>query len=239
ADDIIRFADGSTLSFQALFAQGIDIQGSEADDYLYGTAFADRIHAGAGNDFLDGGAGDDVLDGGAGNGTYLFGLGYGDDFVDDYDAHGSDIDVIRFGAGIEPQDLSLEQIGDKLLVSVQGQPDRLTIHWAPNRGFGIEQMQFDHPTKFDARRWDLDMIESRITVTNHAPVVADGVPDASVLEDGALDLILPASAFSDPDPLDVLSYAVTQYDGSALPQWLRFDPAARTLSGTPLNEDVG
>src|SRR5690606_15730014 len=34
-------------------------------------------------------------------------------------------------------------------------------------------------------------------------------------------------------------YSVELSDGSALPGWLSFDAAARTLSGTPINSDVG
>ncbi|MBA4065781.1 MAG: hypothetical protein C0501_19095 [Isosphaera sp.] len=45
-------------------------------------------------------------------------------------------------------------------------------------------------------------------------------------------------AFADPDG-DALTYAATLADGSALPGWLAFDPATRTLTGTPGQADIG
>jgi uncharacterized delta-60 repeat protein len=42
---------------------------------------------------------------------------------------------------------------------------------------------------------------------------------------------VPAGRFADPDG-DALAYAATQSDGSALPSWLAFDAATRTLHGT-------
>ena len=46
---------------------------------------------------------------------------------------------------------------------------------------------------------------------------------------------MPANTFSDADSDigDTLTYAVTLADGSALPSWLTFNAATRTLSGTP------
>lgn len=44
---------------------------------------------------------------------------------------------------------------------------------------------------------------------------------------------LPEGAFFDVDAGDVLSYSATLADGSALPDWLAFDAATGTFSGTP------
>ena len=44
---------------------------------------------------------------------------------------------------------------------------------------------------------------------------------------------VPASAFTDPDSGDTLSYSATLADGSALPSWLTFNAATRAFSGTP------
>ncbi len=43
---------------------------------------------------------------------------------------------------------------------------------------------------------------------------------------------VPADRFADPDG-DALTYTATQSDGSALPSWLFFEPATRSLNGTP------
>ena len=68
---------------------------------------------------------------------------------------------------------------------------------------------------------------------NDAPVVANAIPDQSATPGTAFSYVVAATAFSDPDVGDTLSYAATLSDGSALPAWLSFNPATRTFSGTP------
>lgn len=71
----IRFADGTSMSYEDILAQGFDIDGTEGDDdghdtdhpILSGTGVTDRIRGFGGNDVLLGAGGDDVLDGGSGN----------------------------------------------------------------------------------------------------------------------------------------------------------------------------
>lgn len=85
------------------------INGTENDDSLPGTRFADSIYGGAGNDVLNAisahniaGAGDDLLYGGDGNDTLLGGSGndllYGDT-GNDYLLGGNGDDVLIGGAG--------------------------------------------------------------------------------------------------------------------------------------------
>jgi hypothetical protein len=74
---------------------------------------------------------------------------------------------------------------------------------------------------------------------NNAPTVANPVADQTIAEDATLVYQLPANTFNDVDAGDTLSYAATRSDGSALPDWLSFNAATRTFSGTPANGDVG
>lgn len=74
---------------------------------------------------------------------------------------------------------------------------------------------------------------------NDAPVSAVPLADQTTLEDALFSFTLPANAFTDIDRGDSLSFGFTLADGTALPTWLSFDAATRTLSGTPANEDVG
>ncbi len=69
--------------------------------------------------------------------------------------------------------------------------------------------------------------ENRPPVAGEAPTLPEAVPGE------AFSYILPASLFVDPDFGDALTWTVVQADGSPLPDWLTFDPATRTLSGTP------
>lgn len=50
-----------------------------------GDALANSIRGGADNDSLRGGAGNDTLTGGLGNDTFVFGAGFGNDRITDFD----------------------------------------------------------------------------------------------------------------------------------------------------------
>ena len=101
------------------------IDGKGGNDTLRGDGGNDTLYGGEGADVLDGGAGDDRLGGGAGDDTYLFGLGYGIDRIEDggYEGH----DSIQFGAGILPRDVTVSHRGDSLLMRIRGASDELTV----------------------------------------------------------------------------------------------------------------
>ncbi|TKB72939.1 MAG: hypothetical protein E8D46_10695, partial [Nitrospira sp.] len=84
-----------------------------------------------------------------------------------------------------------------------------------------------------------DVFTLTVQNVNEAPTVADPMADQAQLEDTPFSLVVPISTFADVDPGDTLTYSATFAGGAALPTWLTFDPATRTLSGTPLNSDVG
>jgi Ca2+-binding RTX toxin-like protein len=108
----IEFADGTSLSYQGILDQGFDLDGTEADDFLFGSAVTDRIDGKAGNDIIVGADGDDVITGGAGDDelfgssgkdTYIFNRGDGIDLVGDApdEEDFANASVLRFGTGIE------------------------------------------------------------------------------------------------------------------------------------------
>ncbi|WP_281286181.1 calcium-binding protein, partial [Methylibium rhizosphaerae] len=80
------------------------LNGGDGNDTLQGGVGADALNGGNGNDTLEGGAGNDTLSGDAGADTYLFGLGSGQDTINNYDsdAPGTNADTIVLGAGITP-----------------------------------------------------------------------------------------------------------------------------------------
>ena len=79
----------------------------------------------------------------------------------------------------------------------------------------------------------------RVHGSEDAPRVGTPIADQTATQNSAFQLRLPADSFSDIDRSDILHYAATRVDGGALPAWLRFDPASRTLSGTPAFTDAG
>ena len=76
---------------------------------------------------------------------------------------------------------------------------------------------------------------------NDPPEAVTPIPDQDATEDGPWTAVLPEDAFTDADldSGDVLTWSVASGDGADLPTWLRFEPATRTLSGTPTDADVG
>jgi len=67
---------------------------------------------------------------------------------------------------------------------------------------------------------------------NQTPVVSNPIGPQEVKEDAPWTFTIPAGTFTDPENA-TLTYTATQADGSALPNWLMFDPATGTFSGTP------
>jgi Ca2+-binding RTX toxin-like protein len=74
---------------------------------------------------------------------------------------------------------------------------------------------------------------------NTAPVVVEPLPEIVELHQGdSFTWQVPAGTFDDADFGDKLSLSVSLADGSALPQWLRFDPTSGLLSGRPVVGDT-
>lgn len=127
------------------------IAGTESDDYLYGTSTNDAITGGAGNDtvysdgsmydgigndLLDGGTGNDTLYGAGGDDTYVFGLGYGQEYVSDelreggsqYGAHiDGGYDTLKLLPGVAPEDIIVRRSGMDLILEIAGTTDSMTI----------------------------------------------------------------------------------------------------------------
>lgn len=73
--DAIEFRSGGFMALEDVLEQGFDIDGTEGDDALFGTPYADLIDAKGGNDTVSGRAGDDTILGGAGEDWLEGGLG--------------------------------------------------------------------------------------------------------------------------------------------------------------------
>lgn len=101
--------------------------GNQGNDHLSGGEGNDRLEGGEGNDTLDGGAGNDYLTGGEGSDTYVFGRGYGQDVVNNFDRSPGSEDVIQLAADVLPADVRLTRLQNKLILSIQGSEDTLTV----------------------------------------------------------------------------------------------------------------
>ncbi len=83
-----------------------------------------------------------------------------------------------------------------------------------------------------------DSFAITVVNVNDAPVLADPIADQSTPGDTPFVFTLADGTFTDVDNSN-LSLTATKSDGSALPDWLHFDGATGTFSGTPTQGDVG
>ena len=74
---------------------------------------------------------------------------------------------------------------------------------------------------------------------NDAPVVSMAVANQIALEDASFRYVIPVDIFADIDAGDTLTLSATLADGTALPRWLNFNPATRSVTGAPGNGQVG
>jgi VCBS repeat-containing protein len=71
-----------------------------------------------------------------------------------------------------------------------------------------------------------------IAGSNDTPYLVTPVGDQLVESGTAFSYTIPATAFADVDANSALTFSLKLDDGTALPSWLHFDAATRTLSGT-------
>ena len=86
----------------------------------------------------------------------------------------------------------------------------------------------------DGAATDTGTVAITVSPVNDAPI-APSLPDQTATE--ATAFTYQAPAFTDPEG-DSLTYSASLSDGNALPTWLSFNAATRTLSGTPLEADT-
>nr|WP_295238202.1 calcium-binding protein [uncultured Brevundimonas sp.] len=127
--ETFSFSDGTILSHADLEALIPSAGGTSEDDRLYGSN---------GNDVLDGAGGDDYLNGGSGDDTYIFGQGYGADFIDD----GDGLNTLAFAPGISLSDLTWDGDGTALAIRIAGSEDVVKVDRAFAGDGGIENYTF-------------------------------------------------------------------------------------------------
>ncbi|HSF66033.1 MAG TPA: calcium-binding protein, partial [Nitrospiraceae bacterium] len=122
------------INFENLTASGI---GSSVT--VTGSDGANIIIGSTGNDTLDGGAGNDTLNGGSGNDTFFFGLGDGQDLVQD---NSGSADKILFDSGINPLDLVISRQVNDLRIAIHGTSDQITVqNWYTSSANRTEVIQ--------------------------------------------------------------------------------------------------
>ncbi len=155
--EFFEFADGSKLTAAQVLSNSLVTASTPGDDTIIG---------GIDEDLLDGGAGNDTLKGGKGADTYVFGLGYGQDLIDENsNPNGSLTDKVVFKAGIAPEDLILTRVGDNLVISIAGSSDTLTIKqqfWSRNSASIDGQNRIESFHFANGLVWSADEVDMRI-----------------------------------------------------------------------------
>src|SRR5262249_46329056 len=131
-------ASGSAIGADVLSSFENVVGGSGSDtltgdsdaNSLIGGAGGDTIAGAGGNDRIQGGLGIDLLTGGSGNDTFVFGAGFGNDRITDFDATpsgGQDlIELAGFGirAATFASRVTIADVGADTLVTIDGDPNQ-------------------------------------------------------------------------------------------------------------------
>lgn len=141
-DTIITHNGNDTI----LAGNGNDtIDSGDGNDYIDGGNGDDDIYAGDGDDTLIGGSGNDTLQGGMGNDTYVFGRGFGNDIILNFNPN-NETDTIKFIDGISQDELNFKSIDGNLVISFKDKSIKDTIiisNFFKDKNYMITNIDFD------------------------------------------------------------------------------------------------
>ncbi|PXW81012.1 Ca2+-binding RTX toxin-like protein [Nitrosomonas sp. Nm84] len=153
-----------------------ELQGGLGNDTLNGDAGDDNLFGQEGGDVLNGGAGNDVLSGNAGDDVYSFSLGGGQDVIwEEGDTAG---DVLRFGEGIVPADISAAKSGYDLVLFHANGVDQVKIaNWYADPSWRLLQFEFA-----DGTIWNGNAIANLAATTLRGTAGADTIYGSALNE---------------------------------------------------------
>src|SRR5262249_59386434 len=130
-------------------------------------------------DALEGGGGDALLQGRDGADTYIYGIGYGNDTIDE-SGSGNDIEKVKL-VGLNPADVELTRTGADLFVKILSSGETLKVaghfNWTIS---GIEQLVFA-----DGTVWNTSQILDAAWVRGtDGPDVMNGSNNIAEIFDG-------------------------------------------------------
>ena len=212
-----------------------------------GDASHDILVGGPGDEIFRGEGGDDTLIGGGGDDVYVYNIGDGLDRIETTAVGANDRLVL--GEGIDPvyTVARLLDRGDEAVLEIRfldalgriTEGQGLDIVTRPagvitdeGADYGVESLVFADGSSLAP----VELLERSV---NQSPALLVPLHDQVIDEDSAFSYRFEGPAFQDPDETDQLFYDARQADGTALPDWLSFNPYTREFSGTPANGDVG
>ncbi|WP_321395894.1 tandem-95 repeat protein [Emcibacter sp.] len=170
-----HFHDGTVWTLADVALQLLE--STDGDDHLIGTN---------GRDYMDGGAGNDILEGGRSGDTYVFDVGYGNDYINDYLDHVAydTPDRVVFGQGVTTENIILTRQGEDLLVGIEGFEDTLLI----NNQFNETTLNLYRMEEFvfaDGTVWSWQDIQNMYLVGTDGDDTLIGFETSDVLDGGA------------------------------------------------------
>lgn len=152
--------------------------GGGGADYLYGGKGDDILKAGSGDDHIYAGAGNDLaINGATGNDRYYFGLGGGNNSINNNDTDAASIDRIIFLDGVLPEAIDLAKSGNHLVFHLTQSGETLTVsNYYRDDKSKIDLVEFE-----GGEVWDQALIEQRILLGTDADDSLIGTAGADVL----------------------------------------------------------
>ena len=193
--ELFKWADGTVKTWQQLLNEHLASLKTSGADSIHGTDY---------DETLDGGAGDDLLQGGNGDDTYIFGRGYGQDTISDYETDfflTGKGDRILFNSDTAAADVDvLRTSGEGIALSVRGTSDVITITDAYHytvfgpKPYEIEYVEFSDGTKWLANDIRAKAMESQATAGDD---IVRGFYSSDIVTGGAGNDILKGGDGSD------------------------------------------
>jgi Ca2+-binding RTX toxin-like protein len=120
----------------------------QAAAWIRGTSGTDSLTGSGNADTIDGQGGNDTMNGGAGGDTYIFGIGSGNDTINE-NSDGAAVDKVRL-VGLDPSDVTFSRTGDHLFITItsSGEQLKVTDHFYSTT-YGVEQLIFDDNVIWD------------------------------------------------------------------------------------------
>ncbi|WP_173065289.1 calcium-binding protein [Sulfurimicrobium lacus] len=218
-DDVLQGGDGDD-----------DVHGGLGNDILSGGAGNDRLLGyevdswaainDQGSDVLYGGTGNDRMFGGQGNDIYLFGRGDGfDSLGETSNASGPSTDVLRLGAGVLPEDVTLYRLnadgmgGEDLMVVIDGSNTQIVLTEYFRAGEdSIERIEFDGGA---GAVWTAADISARVQVGTQNSMAGTSADDTFIVDheldtisesaDAGIDTVLASRTFALPNDVENLT----------------------------------
>jgi Ca2+-binding RTX toxin-like protein len=224
-----------TYSLNVANVENVTLSGT-ASVSAVGDAGDNVLTGNTGSNALIGGAGNDTLIGGAGNDQYsAIGASSGVDIIND--TSGTDAIYYSAAENIAVESLQITRAGNDLRVAVDASNSVTVQNWYSGATNVVEQLTvYEQGVGFS---YNSAQLQGRADGINTGPVVQFAPGNASAQTGIALAWQLPLNTFSDIESQHSLNYVATLGSGAALPTWLSFDSATRTLAGTPPAGSIG